>query len=56
VSHETGILTLRGPIDSFTLAGLELSIDNVLVRVPEPASCALLAIAAMGIIRRRARR
>ena len=44
---EEGILTLRGPINSFNIGGLELSIDDVSVRVPEPASWMLLGIASL---------
>jgi hypothetical protein len=42
ITLEEGILHLRGPINSLTIAGLELFIDDVLIRVPEPSAAALL--------------
>ncbi len=44
VVGEAGIITLRGPITSFAIAGVELSIDDVSVIVPEPSSLLLLLL------------
>jgi hypothetical protein len=41
---EEGRIFLHGPIDSFTLRGTELQIDNVVVTIPEPSTLALLLI------------
>jgi len=53
---EEGILTLRGPINSLVIAGIELSIDNVTVRVPEPATAALFLVAGMALFAMRRHR
>lgn len=57
VIHETGWLTLRGRIDSFVIAGVELGIDDITVLIPEPSGAAsLIAAAAIAMITRRRRR
>lgn len=43
---EEGTLTLRGPIGSLMIAGLELSIDDVTVLVPEPNALVLMLTSA----------
>ena len=53
---ECGILTLRGPITSFAIAGVEMSIDDVSVIVPEPATAALLLAASIALLATRRRR
>lgn len=45
-SYEIGVLTLRGPIGSLMIAGLELSIDDVTVLVPEPNAVVLILTSA----------
>lgn len=54
-ASEDGELFLRGPITSFVIRGLELSIDNVSVRVPEPNSLLFILLAAGCICIRRLR-
>ncbi len=48
-SREHGTVTFRGPIESLTIAGSELTIDNVSVIVPEPCAAALLLIGIAGM-------
>ncbi len=52
---ECGILTLRGPITSFAIAGVEMFIDDVSVIVPEPSTAALLLAAGVSLLTRRRR-
>ena len=52
-SFEEGILTLRGPITSLAIAGIELSIDDVSVIVPEPSTATLLLAASISLLTRR---
>jgi hypothetical protein len=56
--HEEGLLTLRGQINSVAVAGLELSLDDIMVLVPEPSGGAVLlsAWAAMALATRRRKR
>ncbi len=49
-SFEEGLLTLRGPISSLVIAGVELSIDDVSVIVPEPTTAALLLAACVSLL------
>jgi hypothetical protein len=53
---EHGTLTLRGPIGSLMIAGLELSIDDVTVLVPEPNSVVLMLTSAALMTASRPRR
>ncbi len=57
VHSERGTVTFRGPVDSLAIAGLELTIDNVSVIVPEPGAGALLLTGIAGVhgLRRRRR-
>jgi hypothetical protein len=54
-TNEAGILTLRGPINSLVIAGLELTLDDITVRVPEPVSAVMLIIGAAILLRGRQR-
>jgi hypothetical protein len=53
---ERGTITFRGPISSLAISGLELSIDNVSVVVPEPGAGSLIALGVLGTNRLRRRR
>ena len=53
---ETGTLFLNGPINSFTIGGTEMAIDNVSVIIPEPTSAALLFAASISLLATRRRR
>jgi hypothetical protein len=55
-TNEAGILTLRGPITSLVIAGLELTLDDITLRVPEPASAAMLIIGSAFLLRASQRR
>ena len=44
-TYEVGVITMRGPIHSLRLNGLETTIDNVTVRIPEPGAVALILTA-----------
>jgi hypothetical protein len=57
LTFEIGTLTLRGAINSLAFAGLELTIDDISVRVPEPAAGGLFALGVLGAtkLRRRGR-
>jgi hypothetical protein len=48
-----GFLTLSGAISSLVIGGVELTIDDITVRVPEPSTAALLLIGASGMAMRR---
>ncbi len=56
VVGEAGIITLRGPITSFAIAGVELTIDDVSVIVPEPSTAMLLLAASLSLLATRRRR
>lgn len=50
-----GFLTLRGPITSLFIASVELAIDDITVRVPEPCSSALFLAGALMVMAGRLR-
>jgi len=56
IGYQQGVLTLRGPIQSLVIAGLELTIDDVSVIVPEPNAAALLVLGVVGATFHRQRR
>lgn len=47
--QEEGMVFLAGPINSFIVGGLELSIDDVTVRVPEASSLLIMILAASSL-------
>lgn len=42
-----GAIFVIGPVNSFSIGGQELAIDNVTACIPEPATLSLLALAAL---------
>lgn len=55
VTSEHGIITFTGSINSFAIAGVELSIDDVSIVVPEPSTLLLIASSCPLLLRSRAR-
>ncbi|MEM8947237.1 MAG: PEP-CTERM sorting domain-containing protein [Planctomycetota bacterium] len=52
VTSERGTITFTGPITSFAIAGVELSIDDVSIVVPEPSTLLLLVLGSPFLLRR----
>ena len=48
-----GVLAFTGDIQSITLGGQELAVDNVVARVPAPSAVGLLGCAGLAAMRRR---
>jgi len=56
ITGEIGTITMIGPISSFSIAGGELKIDDIFVRVPEPTTAALFLVASVIAMSRRRQR
>jgi len=48
-----GVLAFTGDIQSITLGGQELAVDNVVARIPAPSAAGLLGCAGLAALRRR---
>ncbi|MEN8128139.1 MAG: PEP-CTERM sorting domain-containing protein [Planctomycetota bacterium] len=48
-----GAIFATGLVDTFSIGGQELAIDNVIACVPEPATLALVALGSLSLIRKR---